>query len=120
MRLGERAGVGQDGAVHDHGVDVQAAIPLVTLVAAHVRGDRRPAGRRSRPPPGRGRARRKPVSSPVGDVEPVAVHDRLVLDADGLDGAAVPAEPDDQPRRRDRLRHPDPHQAELGPDTGRA
>ena len=38
MRLGERRGAGEDGAVHDHRVDVQPAVPLVSLVAADVRG----------------------------------------------------------------------------------
>ena len=51
---------------------------------------------------------------PLGDLEPVAIDDRLVLDPDGVHGPTVLAEPDHQPRRRDRLGDPDPHQAEVG------
>ncbi len=103
VRLRQILGREPNRAVDDHRIDVQAAVGPVALVAADVGGDLRRL-RHGLPLSNLPGARATWTESiPLGDLEPVAIDDRLVLHADGLDGPTVLAEADHQPGRRDRF-----------------
>ena len=112
MGLGKLFRLESDGATHDHRIDVQTEVVPIALVAAHVGGN---FFRFNQIRIG-GLARHQRDTDnlvSIGNRQPVAIDDRFILHADGVDRAAVLAETDHQPWRRNGFGNPHSHQTEI-------